>query len=74
MLICKDCGKEFLSEGDPYVVLPKPSGVDYNCGCYFEKRVVDELYHKLMSCPTDAAWSGIYGILSHYKKKHEESE
>jgi len=30
-----ECGKSFLTESDAYVVLPQPSGTEYNCGCFF---------------------------------------
>ena len=35
MKTCKKCGKEFLTEADPYAVIPAYDGVEYNCGCYF---------------------------------------
>ena len=34
MVICK-CGKEFLTEADPYVIIPSSKGYETNCGCYF---------------------------------------
>jgi hypothetical protein len=33
---CNKCGKEFLTEADPYVVIPGTDGL--NCGCYFEAK------------------------------------
>lgn len=56
---CK-CGEKFLTEADPYVVLPKPSGVELNCGCYFikypkgmveseEQKEVKELIDKILN-------------------------
>lgn len=30
---CRKCGKDFLTEADPYVVYPKTSGVELYCTC-----------------------------------------
>jgi len=38
MKTCKKCGKEFLTEADPYAVIPTHEGVEYNCGCYFVNK------------------------------------
>ena len=35
MIATCDCGKEFLTEADPYVFIPKTGKT--NCGCCFEK-------------------------------------
>ena len=33
---CNKCGKEFLTEADPYVVIPWEG--ELNCGCFFKKQ------------------------------------
>lgn len=35
---CNKCGKEFLTEADPYVVLPFGKPYELNCGCFFKGR------------------------------------
>jgi len=33
--VCR-CGKEFITEADPYVVIPwSHKDVEFNCGCFF---------------------------------------
>ena len=34
---CK-CGREFLTEADPYVVIPFGRGTILNCGCFFKEN------------------------------------
>lgn len=41
-MTCK-CGKEFLTEADPYIVLPKPSGTELNCGCYLKRSILTDI-------------------------------
>ena len=36
---CK-CGKEFLTEADPYALIPTGIGLLINCGCVFQKEIV----------------------------------
>jgi hypothetical protein len=30
---CENCAKDFLTEADPYVVVPTPNGCRYYCSC-----------------------------------------
>lgn len=30
---CDNCGKDFLTEADPYVINPRPNGAKYYCSC-----------------------------------------
>ena len=34
---CK-CGREFITEADPYAVIPTKKGITFNCGCYFKEN------------------------------------
>ena len=46
---CNICKNEFLTECDPYVLIPLNSGVEMNCGCWFERKSEKKLYPKLLS-------------------------
>lgn len=45
---CSKCGCDFLTEADPYLVLPRPSGVEFNCLCSFRKLEAQNLQLKAM--------------------------
>ena len=33
---CDFCETEFLTEADPYIVIPTKDGVELSCGCQYE--------------------------------------
>ena len=50
MEICKKCNKEFLTECDPYAIIPTNNGYDLNCGCVFvetQEKQLKEIQEKL---------------------------
>ena len=43
-----ECGKEFLTEADPHIVLPYPhKELGFNCGCYFKKQTIRKILHEI---------------------------
>lgn len=49
-LTCR-CGKEFLTEAAPYVIIPKLRGTEYNCGCWFtHMQLYDDVIKYLADC------------------------
>lgn len=47
-----ECKREFLTEADPYALIPTHKGLLINCGCYFIKELQEKL-NTLTKCTNE---------------------
>lgn len=38
---CKLCSEDFLTEANPYVVIPSPGGIELHCLCHYRKLEIE---------------------------------
>jgi hypothetical protein len=57
---CEMCSNDFITEADPYVVIPRPSGVKYYCSCMIvqgnEQSTIDRLKAEINKLLAEIEW------------------
>lgn len=73
---CESCGKDFLTEADPYVVKPTPNGRKLYCFCHIKGfdevgKKIKKLEQKLAD--SEADWIKMRDIAEETQRKLDEA-